>query len=55
MVERPCETNDWEWIVLMGSGGVCVLTTCALFCVSKICSLCMWLGVVCVCVCVCAL
>lgn len=21
VVERPCETNDWEWIVLMGSGG----------------------------------
>jgi hypothetical protein len=20
VVERPCETNDWEWIVLMGSG-----------------------------------
>jgi hypothetical protein len=23
VVERPCETNDWEWIVLMGSGAWC--------------------------------
>jgi len=23
VVERPCETNDWEWIVLMGSGEGC--------------------------------
>lgn len=35
VVERPCEANGWEWIVLMGSGAVvggcvCLLWTCCL-------------------------